>query len=40
MGLEGRRRVETHFSLTRFVNGVQSLYDELLEQRVARRIAG
>jgi glycosyltransferase involved in cell wall biosynthesis len=31
MGLEGRRRVETRFSLTRFVNGVQSLYDDLLK---------
>ena len=40
MGLEGRRRVETHFSLTRFVYGVKSLYEELVERPVARWIAG
>jgi len=37
MGEAGRRRVEAHFSLDRFVERVQALYDELLDGPAAAR---
>jgi glycosyltransferase involved in cell wall biosynthesis len=35
MGTEGRRRVESHFSLGRFVKKIEALYDVVLTKRAA-----
>lgn len=35
MGSEGRRRVETHFSLGRFVKEIEALYDDVLTTQAA-----